>query len=1698
MKSHASMNRIYRLVWNTALNLWVAVAENAKGRSKGGSARGSVQWDDVQAEGGHGVDGGGAGFRLNTACRAGLVLLTSLAVLTHEAHAADAANASVAAGSGSVSTLGNTTTINQASQRLAIDWTSLSTAANEALRFNQPNASAIALNRITGSSPSELLGSLTANGQVFILNPNGVLFGAGSQVNVGGLVASTLSMSNADFMAGNNVFTGSGGSVVNQGTLNAGQGGYLALLAPEVRNEGVMTASLGTALLAAGNKITLNLDNGSLLGYSIDQGAINALAENKQLIKADGGQVLLGAKALDSLTTGTVNNTGVIEAKTIANKAGRIMLIGDMEHGMVNIGGSLDASAPDGGDGGFIETSAAHFKILPGLRVNTLAPQGKTGTWLLDPATMTIAGGTGGAADTIYEDTIEAMGSDVVIEATDSVNVTGTFSNADVEVASGLNLTIRTTGPTGTGIDLTGSTHGAGLTFKVSGGGSASVTTAAATQAIKASAISVTGGAGTINLNSAGGLDVSNTVLQTSGGAISLTAAGQAGSSGVLVSQSTLNAGTGSLTISGTTADTAQYGVLLDRAALTSGNANINSASSAIKLAGSSLTSTGNITIDASNAMTTHHAVELVNAGATQTNVRVNGGGTINITGNLKSGGGSATGGSAGGVVITDSNVTGGSGAVTVNGDVLLPILAGQVSRGVRLDSLAKITGAGNIDITGRLAFGLLTGSAGVELGTGSEVSSTGGNVTATGRGVAANGVTESYGLIARGKVQSGTFRSVTLDGSSSLNASGISGSGVLIDAGADIIAGRLGFNSTGIFGSSSGGTPTINGISMVGGSINSTGSVTMIGSLGGVSSMGGGHAVSLTGGSINSNTAAMTLRGMNFPTGAIAPAGSYALNIDGTSITSGGGAITLLGDRINIGSAVNAGAGKVLVNTDIFSANQPITLGGASETAAMNLSNAELNRITASVIAIGSTSNTGGIVIGNTGGAINLASAPSLSLINSNAAGSGISQTAAFTVANLNADARTVILDNPLNQISQVSGRAYGTNNFQVRSNSALSVGTVDGTAGITQSGTGLVALQSRGALSQTQAIVANTLQATSFGGMTLANAGNQIQNFDRLHNSTSGDITLRNTAATASFQGGFHSAGRVDIANTGNILMVGSYMPFLSNATGTTAGTAGFSMVATGGISTQTVQTNINPLSGGSVYLEAGNGSIGASTAGPITIYTTGPVVAVASGAGSQVNLDLAYGGTLENVSATGAVNVTAAFALAVKTVSGSSVTLSSSLGAILDANGAANNITSTTLNATARESITLGTNVTGLQTLATTEPGAAGDINLTAANALSTSNLAITTDAGSAQTVSVTSAAGITVDSAFGNSQDKFKFTTAAGNIAVNAALTAGQLTLSTGGASTQTAGITANGLELLGTGSHTLTNAANSVTTLAGNTGDVAYEQAGALTVGTVNTAGLTASGKVLVRTTGAASDLTLANSVTSGSAANDSLVLAAGQNFVNNAGAGALNPGAGRFLVYSTDPTASNLGGLVSTGNAFGRTYAANAPSHGSMTSLTGNRFVYSFVPTLNVSGDNQSKAYGGADPALTYTVSSGLVAGDTAASALSGSLSAPTGAATTGPTHAITQGTLASALGYNVVYTNGTLTMTGVPPLPASLFGVTSALDGPYVTAINTIAGTDKPLGSSTDSESTVLDDAPLIKALNAAAAEAAGQDGGE
>jgi len=172
-------------------------------------------------------------------------------------------------------------------------------------------------------------------------------------------------------------------------------GGYVALLGANVSNEGIILARLGTVALAAGSAMTLDVAGDGLLNVTVSQGAVNALVENGGLIQADGGQVLLTAKAAGTLLQSAVNNTGVIQAQTIENRNGTIMLMGDMQSGTMNVGGTLDASAPNGGDGGFIETSAAFVKIANDVRVTTAAPLGQSGTWLIDPLDFTVGSAPG-------------------------------------------------------------------------------------------------------------------------------------------------------------------------------------------------------------------------------------------------------------------------------------------------------------------------------------------------------------------------------------------------------------------------------------------------------------------------------------------------------------------------------------------------------------------------------------------------------------------------------------------------------------------------------------------------------------------------------------------------------------------------------------------------------------------------------------------------------------------------------------------------------------------------------------------------------------------------------------------------------------------------------------------------------------------------------------------------------------------------------------------------------------------------------------------------------------------------------------------------------------------------------------------------------------------------------------------------------
>ncbi|TCB50039.1 filamentous hemagglutinin N-terminal domain-containing protein [Acinetobacter sp. ANC 4779] len=368
------MNRIYRSICNLRTGTFIAVSENARSAGKKSSLCNTMSNSSVD-------------FALKTLAASLFVVCgTSLAY-------AQPVGGVISAGNANISTLPGNMTIQQNSQNVAINWQSFNINSGESVNFVQPNSSAIALNRVLGSDASSIMGNLSANGKVFLINPNGVLFGKTASVNVGGLVASTLNISDADFMANNYKFSGTEtGTVLNQGSINTTDGGFVALLGANVSNQGVIAAKLGTVALAAGKAMTLDVAGDKLLNIVVNQDVVNALVENGGLIQANGGQVLMTTQTAGSLLPNAVNNTGVIQAQTIQNVKGTIKLLAGMQNGSTLVAGTIDASAPTGGSGGVIETSAAKVSISDTAKITALAPLGQTGNWLIASQDFNVGG----------------------------------------------------------------------------------------------------------------------------------------------------------------------------------------------------------------------------------------------------------------------------------------------------------------------------------------------------------------------------------------------------------------------------------------------------------------------------------------------------------------------------------------------------------------------------------------------------------------------------------------------------------------------------------------------------------------------------------------------------------------------------------------------------------------------------------------------------------------------------------------------------------------------------------------------------------------------------------------------------------------------------------------------------------------------------------------------------------------------------------------------------------------------------------------------------------------------------------------------------------------------------------------------------------------------------------------------------------
>jgi len=391
-----------------------------------------------------------------------LLSAAAIALIAPSTAQANPVGAAVTTGSASISTSSSKTNVNQKSEDVVINWSSFNIGSGQTTQFYQPNAQAIAVNRVGGANASQILGTLDANGRVVLINGNGVLFGKGAQVNAGSLIATSTDGSDSDVLSGN--FTKAGkqtASVINNGAITAASGGVVALVAPNVTNTGTVNAKLGTVALGAANKFTVDFSGDGLVSFAA-QGDVNARAAAINSGLLSGANVSMTAHAANGIATGIVNMSGIITAQSVQDIGGTIVLDGG-QGGSINIGGKLDASGTksggliavggwddaavavsgaamlnasatqtgngghvsviaqkntfagtaqarggiSGGDGGVIETSGDSVAFT-GSHVDAHAYAGKSGTWLLDPV-------------------------DEIIDPTDAATVSAALVNESVE-----------------------------------------------------------------------------------------------------------------------------------------------------------------------------------------------------------------------------------------------------------------------------------------------------------------------------------------------------------------------------------------------------------------------------------------------------------------------------------------------------------------------------------------------------------------------------------------------------------------------------------------------------------------------------------------------------------------------------------------------------------------------------------------------------------------------------------------------------------------------------------------------------------------------------------------------------------------------------------------------------------------------------------------------------------------------------------------------------------------------------------------------------------------------------------------------------------------------------------------------------------------------------------------------------------------
>jgi filamentous hemagglutinin family protein len=642
-------------VFNKKLGMLVPVAENVVSQTKGaGATAGMVV----------GADGTPAGMEFSLG-KMGAFLALAFGVSGAASAQMLPTDGQVVAGAASINTpASNQMVINQASQNAIINWQSFGIGNGASVQFVQPNVDAAVLNRVIGNDISQINGSLSANGKVFVSNPNGIVFGAGAYVDVGGIMATTKDISNNKFMSGDYTFMRAAGagdaSVTNKGTINANNG-FVVLHGDKVDNQGNINANNGKVILGAGDGATLSLSNGLVVNVDITAPTANALIHNNGTITADNGSVLLTARGNNAVLDSVINVEGVVQAKggyinidggtngvvelnkasidaSSANAKGGTVVVQGQRVGLFN-GTNINASGATGGGlvivGGdslgklsnqtiaFSDTvvldetsrihasatgngdggfveTSAHNIQIKGT-VRASAMNGKAGQWLIDPSNINIG-------------TTDSLTNTSNVWATN--NATGTIANTTIQnsLNNGTSVTVTTNG-TGGG---TGVMNVQNSIYKTAGG-DAALTLYAGGALTFSNGVKVTSTAGALDFKAtaaAGTLTLNNNEISLNGGNLSLSGSGISTSSDGVSIQAGANFNAHNINITGQ----GRYGVYVNNDA----NVNINATGDMV------INGTGGYTVGYGNGIRFGEAGRV----AQRTNIHADGNLTVRGTSN--------------------------------------------------------------------------------------------------------------------------------------------------------------------------------------------------------------------------------------------------------------------------------------------------------------------------------------------------------------------------------------------------------------------------------------------------------------------------------------------------------------------------------------------------------------------------------------------------------------------------------------------------------------------------------------------------------------------------------------------------------------------------------------------------------------------------------------------------------------------------------------------------------------------------------------------------------------------------------------------------------------------------------------------------------------------------------------------------------